>query len=79
MHNGSPKTFTCEYFMLHDKRNFINVIKIMVDLSIGKITRTVQVDPVDTHEPINRELFSGREQDRWGRKECRRYFKCENN
>lgn len=54
--------------MLHDKRNFINVIKVMVDLSTGRIPRIVLVDPMESHEPKNRELFSGREQDRWYRR-----------
>lgn len=51
----------------------------MVDLSIGRIPRVVRVDPMESHEPINRELFTGWEQDRWGRKGYQRYFKCENN
>lgn len=63
--------------MLHDKRKFINVIKVMVDLSTGRIPKIVLVDPMESHEPKNRELFSGREQDRWYRRGQQRYFKCE--
>lgn len=63
--------------MLLGETEFINVIKVMVDLKIGRIPLIPQDSPIQSREPYKPKNFSGCEQEKCGTRGCKTDFKFE--